>query len=126
MAQKPKDAAAVAKNLRKTNRYKNLRQALIDDLENAGINRLPYTDMVEQYMDLWVQLQLLNSDIAERGVQIPYQNGSTQKGVTDNKSMNAAIRVGARMDDILATLGYKDRAKKQSALTSGGGEDDEL
>lgn len=92
--------------------YRELKQALLSDLEAAGTKRLPFTDLVDQYMSLWCQLQMLNHDVEERGVQIEYQNGSTQKGITDNKSLNAAIRVGARMDDILNTLGYKARAAK--------------
>lgn len=115
------------KDWRRKKPYKQLKKALIEDLERAGINRLPYTDMVDQYMELWVQLKQLNEDVAERGVQIQYQNGEKQKGVTDNKSLGAAIRIGARMDDILGRLGYTERARKASAAAaSGGDEDDEL
>lgn len=127
MAKQASNEMTTVEKLKRSTRYKNLKTALTDDLKAAGMNRLPYTDMVEQYMDLWLQLQLLNEDVIQRGVQIPYRNGSNQEGVTDNKSVNIAIRVGARMDNILTSLGYKERAKRQTAMTpDAGGEDDEL
>ena len=54
-----------------------------------------------------------------------YQNGNNQMGVTDNKSVAAAVRVNARMESILASLGYKARALKSGA-SAASGEDDEL
>lgn len=109
----------------KTKQYRNLKRSMIQDLENAGLNREPYLDMVSQYMAFWVQLQMLNQDINERGICVEYQNGNNQMGVTDNKSVAAAVRVNARMESILASLGYKARALKSGA-SAASGEDDEL
>lgn len=109
-----------------TKRYKDLKKSLIADLEAAGINRLPFSELVEQYMAFWVQLQDLDADITARGVQVPYVNGR-QTGVTDNKSVSAKIRVSAQMNDILKNLGYSDRAKRAGAQAGAdGGEDDVL
>lgn len=113
------------KDWTKTKQYRNLKRSMILDLENAGLNKEPYLDMVHQYMAFWVQLQMLNEDIEERGICVEYQNGNNQMGVTDNKSVAAAVRVNARMESILATLGYKARAAKSGA-TATSGEDDEL
>lgn len=113
------------KDWTKTKQYRNLKRSMIQDLENAGLNKEPYLDMVHQYMAFWVQLQMLNEDIEERGVCVEYQNGNNQMGVTDNKSVAVAIRVNARMESILASLGYKARAAKSGAAAASG-EDDEL
>lgn len=118
--------AGDCERLRRTKRYRELKAAMLADLEAAGINRLPYTEMVEQYMSLWVQLQLLEADVADRGVKVQYQNGATQKGVTENKSLTTAVQIGRRMDDILNRLGYQEIAKKQRIGAVGTGEDDEL
>ena len=107
------------RDLAKTKQYRNLKRSMIQDLENAGLNR------VCQYMAFWVQLQMLNADIEERGICVEYQNGNNQMGVTDNKSVAAAVRVNARMESILASLGYKARALKSGA-SAASGEDDEL
>lgn len=116
-------AKTVTKDLTRSKAYRELRQSLLEDLRVAGLERLPYTDLVGQYMTLWVQLQQLNQDVAERGVYIEYQNGSTQKGITDNKSLSSALRVGARMDDILKALGYMNQASRAGA--SSGSEDND-
>lgn len=116
--------ATTENNWTKTKRYRDLRNALLSDLRADGRERLPYTELVEQYMTFWIQLQMLNADIAERGVNVEYQNGKNQNGTTDNKSVATAVRVNARMEAILAALGYKDKNIKPGAALSG--EDDEL
>ena len=108
-------AKSTKNNWTRTKAYQDLKRSLLEELNAAGMERLPFTDLVEQYMSLWCQLQMLNQDVEERGVYIEYQNGSSQKGITDNKSLGAAIRVGDRMDDILTTLGYKARAARAGA-----------
>mgnify|MGYP000074324235 FL=1 len=116
--------ATTENNWTKTKRYRDLKKALLSDLRADGRERLPYTEQVEQYMAFWCQLQMLNADIAERGVNVEYQNGKNQNGTTDNKSVATAVRVNARMEAILAALGYKDKNIKPGAALSG--EDDEL
>lgn len=116
--------ATTENNWTKTKRYRDLKKALLSDLRADGRERLPYTEQVEQYMAFWCQLQMLNADIAERGVNVEYQNGKNQNGTTDNKSVATAVRVNARMEAILAALGYKDKNIKLGAAASG--EDDEL
>lgn len=101
----------------RTKAYRELKQSLLDDLDSADMRREPYLDLVEQYMDLWCLRKTLKLDLDERGVSIAYQNGSTQKGVTDNKSLSALVRVEDRMSDILGILGYKARAAKAGAAS---------
>jgi phage terminase small subunit len=115
----------MAKDWTKTKAYKELKQEMLDDLEVRGLISRPYIDKVEEYMELWAQLKMLNEDIRERGVSIEYQNGENQKGTTDNKSLGIAIRVSAQMLNIFSALGFRDQAVKAKA-DSTGGEDDEL
>ena len=109
----------------KTKAYRELKKEMLDDLEARGLISRPYIDKVEEYMELWVQLKMLNADIRERGVSIEYQNGENQKGTTDNKSLGIAIRVSGQMLNIFSALAYREQAVKARADLSGG-EDDEL
>lgn len=97
---------------------------MLDDLEVRGLVGKHFTDKVEEYMSLWCLFQMLNEDIAKRGVLVEYSNGATQKGVTDNKSVSMLTRVSAQMLNIFTALGFKDLAanSKPQAL----GDDDEL
>ena len=76
----------MAKDWTKTKAYRELKQEMLDDLEARGLISRPDIDKVEEYMELWAQLKMLNADIKERGVSIEYQNGENQKGTTDNNS----------------------------------------
>lgn len=107
----------------KTSEYKQLRQELLDDLESRGLISRPYLDKAEEYMSLWCLRKLLESDIAERGVYVEYQNGASQHGTTDNKSVEKLVRVSSQMLSIWAALGFKDQAISAKAA---GSDDDEL
>ena len=54
------------KNWRQTKAFRGLRQSMLDDLTARGLVDQAYTDKVEEYMDLWVQRQKLEADIAAR------------------------------------------------------------
>lgn len=124
----PKEAKADDKekkvDFKRTKEYKNLRRDMLGDLEVRGLVETQYTDKVEEYMNLWCWLQMLNLDILRRGVYIEYQNGATQKGTTDNKSLTIATRVSSQMLSIWSALGFKDQAIGSKPQV--GGEDDEL
>ena len=103
---------------------KRLKQDMLDDLEVRGLVGTQYTDKVEEYINLWSWLQMLNDDVVTRGVYVEYQNGANQKGTTENKSLTIATRVSAQMLNIWAALGFREQAN--SAKPQNGGEDDEL
>ena len=108
----------------RTKAYKALDKALRDDLEARGLIGPQFEDQVDMYMLLWVTKRELQADIKERGVSVPYQNGATQKGFTDNKSVDKLIRVSAQMLQIWSALGYKEQANSEP--NPGDGEDDDL
>ena len=107
----------------KTAEYKQLKQALVDDLESRGLISRPYLDKAEEYMSLWCLRKMLEEDIAARGVCVEYQNGANQRGTTDNKSVEKLVRVSSQMLSIWAALGFKEQATSAKA---DGSNDDEL
>ncbi|KJF26088.1 RNA polymerase sigma 70 [Clostridium aceticum] len=94
-----------------------MKQDLLDQLERTGTVGKYYTDLVNDYMDMWVTKCLLVDDIQQRGVNIKYNNGGGQSGVKKNDSIEQRIKVNAQMLKLLSELGIKP------AQT--GGEDDE-
>ena len=67
------------KDFSRTKEYRTLKKDMLDDLEARGLVGTQYTDKVEEYMNLWCWLQMLNQDILRRGVYIEYQNGPPKK-----------------------------------------------
>lgn len=115
---------------RKKNTYleseacKQLKQDMLDDLEMRGLVGRQYTDKVDEYINLWCWLQMLNEDVMARGVYLEYQNGANQKGTTENKSLTIATRVSSQMLNIWAALGFREQANSSKPQT--GGDEDEL
>lgn len=110
---------------KKSKEYTALKKDLLEDLESRGLIGKQYTDKVEEYMDLWCILKMLNEDVLKRGVFVEYSNGATQKGTTENKSLSNAVRVSSQMLNIWSALGFREQAVK---IANGpvGGEDDDL
>lgn len=107
-----------------TEKYKELKKDMLDDLDARGLVGRQYVDKVEEYLNLWCWLQMLNEDVVARGVYVEYSNGATQKGTTDNKSLTIATRVSSQMLAIWTALGFREQAA--GAKPQAGGEDDEL
>lgn len=112
-----------AQEWNKKEEYRQLEKDLLNDLESRGLIARQYVDKVQEYMRLWCWLQMLNEDIMERGVYIEYQNGASQKGTTDNKSLSIAARISGQMLNIWSALGFRDQAINAKAVTP---DEDEL
>ena len=121
MAGKRQPAASRWSN---TPEYVEFKNDMLDDLDTRGLVGRQYTDKVQEYMNLWCWLKMLNEDVVTRGVYVEYSNGATQKGTTDNKSLTIATRVSAQMLNIWTALGFREQATSSRPQT--GGEDDEL
>lgn len=112
----------------RTKAYREMRDQMITDLQAAGIYNAYFLDKVDRFMSLWCTSKILEDDLATRGIRVEYQNGS-QRGETDNKSLDRLMKVYDRMDELHRQLGYQETVKcgKQAAArNSAGGEDDEL
>lgn len=107
-------------DIRETNEYKKLRRALMKHLKDRGLNRLPYTDMVEQYMSFWVDVQRAQEDIDVQGLQILDERRGTP---IQNPSCATKRQASQEMRKLFSTLGFEAEAKRAAA---GGEDDDEL
>lgn len=107
--QPPKElsAADIAKKLKAAKLYKAIRQDLLDQLGRNGTTGRYYTDLVEDYMSMWVSKCLAVQDIQERGIIVDYNNGGGQVGKKKNDSVDIQIKVNAQMLKVLAELDIK-------------------
>lgn len=99
--------------------YRDLRQALLSNLTNRGLDDDVYRDKVQEYLDFWVRRQELRDDIARRGLTATDDRGR----LMENRSVSLEIQVSRQMLAIFTTLGFKE-----DALGAGGrcDDDDEL
>lgn len=107
-------------NIRESNDYKKLHRALMKNLRDRGLKRLPYTDMVEQYMSFWVDVRQAQEDIDVQGLQILDERRGTPIA---NPSCAVKRQASQEMRKIFAALGFEAEAKRAAA---GGEDDDEL
>lgn len=112
--EKTADTAAIIR----TKKYKDIRKDLHDQLDMNGTVGSHYTDLVDDYMDMYVTKCLLVKDIQERGVIIYYNNGGGQCGTRKNDSIEQRLKVNRQMLTLLSELGLKP--------SQVGGEDDDL
>ena len=99
------------KQWEKSAAYKQLKEAMLEDLRRRGLDGPQYTSKVKEYMQLWCWLQDANAAVKEYGALIPYQNGTAQHGLTGNKAVSDGLRISAQMLSIWTALGFRDRAK---------------
>ena len=107
-------------DIRQSSEYKKLHRALLKHLKDRGLKRLPYTDMVDQYMDFWIDVRRAQEDIDVQGVQILDERRGTPIA---NPSCAVKRQASDAMRKLFATLGFEAEAKRAAA---GGEEDDEL
>lgn len=86
---------------------KDVKSDLLDQLERNGVQGNQYTDMINDYMNLWDIKTNLIKDIQERGVTCKYQNGENQWGYKKNDSIAELLKTNAQMLKILDALGLK-------------------
>lgn len=104
---------------RKTKRYAELKESMLDDLAARGLQGKPYTDKVDEYLDFWCRRQELQADVAARGLTVIDDRGR----LSENRSVSLEIQVARQMLALWTALGFKDAASKSDAP---GGFDDEL
>ncbi len=112
----------MAKDYRRTNEFKEIRQSLLQQLEENGNLNPHFKGLVEDYMRLWIIKNQLIDDIDERGVVCKYQNGKEQWGYKRNDSVGELNKVSSQMLKILTQL--KINVKEVDCLDDG--DDDEL
>lgn len=96
-----------AKVLKVTPKYKKLKKALLTQLKAKGADTPTFTDLVDDYMTLWITKELLRIDIEETGVKLAYNNGGGQSGYKENPSIEKFYKVNSQMLKILSELKIK-------------------
>lgn len=112
------------KQWEKSAAYKQLKEAMLEDLRRRGLDGPQYTSKVKEYMQLWCWLQDANAAVKEYGTLIPYQNGAAQHGLTGNKAVSDGLRISAQMLSVWTALGFREQATNSKPIS--GGEDDAL
>lgn len=102
--------------------YEAMREDLLNQLKNNGVNGLFYDDLVDVYMKMYTIKNKLILDIEERGVAVEWSNGK-QTSVKRNDSLDGLHKTVAQMLNILTKLGLDIPENKN--IGSGKGEDDE-
>ena len=82
-----------------------IKQDLLDQLEENGVEGEHWVDLVDDYMSLWDIKNNLIDDIMERGVNIRYQNGENQYGWKKNDSVGNLHKTNTQMLKLLDKLG---------------------
>ena len=115
-----REEVADVPDFRETGGYKKLRKALLKSRNARGLNRLPYTDMVEQYMSCWCDVQAAQEDINVQGMQIMDARRGTPMA---NPSCAVKRQASQEMRKLFACLGFEAECKRAAAAPE---DDDEL
>ena len=86
---------------------KAIRSSLLKQLKAKGNNIAAFENLVEDYMELYDEKELLTADIKERGVTFVDFNGRGYEVAKENPSIKAKIMVHKQMLAILDKLGLK-------------------
>lgn len=84
-----------------------VRESLLESLKGRALDRQPWLDLVEQYMNLWDASWKLNADIQENGVTVPGRDGMKK-----NECVALLININKQMNMQLDKLGIEAPAKK--------------
>lgn len=98
------DNTYLVESIVSTERYRELEEDLLDQLERAGNTKRYFVDLVADYMQLYVTKTMLQMDIEHRGVRVRYDNGGGQHGYKKNDSVEQLLKVNTQMLKILEAL----------------------
>lgn len=98
---------------------KAIKAELMEQLERNGTVGKYYTDLVDDYMELWDAKNLLAADIRKRGAVVDYISNNGTKNKRKNDSIGELVKVNDRMVKLLDALGI-------APVPAGSGLDDEM
>lgn len=104
------------KDWSKTKKYRDLKAAMLEDLNRRGLASPAYVDKVEEYMDFWARRRELCEDVKKRGLTVIDERGR----VSENRSVSLEIQTARQMLTLFSALGFK------AENLNGAMEDDEL
>lgn len=107
---RPKKNETRVNELKESQLYQEIKRSLESQLKYNQNNQKYYIDLIEDYMELWIEKELLKEDILKRGVVIQWKNGDKQSGYKKNDSLIERRKTQSEMSKILTTLNltYRD------------------
>jgi len=92
-------------NSKKQSRIRNqVKNDLLDQLARKNSSNKQYIDLVNDYMVFWDIKDSLQQDIRERGAKVTKFDSKGQAQITNNESIEQALKINKQMLTILITL----------------------
>lgn len=122
----------VAKDIRRTKQYRDLKTSMEESLKERGLldtdkgkqTDKVFRDLLGRYLDLWCEYQELSADIAERGVVVMDEKRGM---LVENRSLTIRHQTSNKLLDIYTALGFRDiSAPRAGPKKEGADQDDEL
>lgn len=92
---------------RKTNYEKELRDDLMEQLDDNGMAGKHYDNLIDDYLELYKLKNNLIEDIRFNGLRISYMTGNGFEATKPNESVERLVKVNAQMLKILGELDLK-------------------
>ncbi|MDA1933039.1 P27 family phage terminase small subunit [Bacillus cereus] len=94
--------------MRKLSKKAQIKQDLLQQLENSGLYGMHYVDLVDDYMTMFDAKNKLARELKKKGPMIEWQNSESQKGVKANPATKEFRETNKRMTELLKVLGLKE------------------
>jgi phage terminase small subunit len=94
--------------VRKLSKKAQIKQDLLQQLENSGLYGMHYIDLVDDYMTMFDVKNKLAREMKKNGPMIEWQNSGSQKGVKANPATKEFRETNKRMTELLKVLGLKE------------------
>jgi len=94
--------------VRKLSKKAQIKQDLLQQLENSGLYGMHYIDLVDDYMTMFDVKNKLAREMKKNGPMIEWQNSESQKGVKANPATKEFRETNKRMTELLKVLGLKE------------------
>ncbi|MEC2463335.1 P27 family phage terminase small subunit [Bacillus cereus] len=94
--------------MRKLSKKAQIKQDLLQQLENSGLYGMHYIDLVDDYMTMFDVKNKLAREMKKNGPMIEWQNSESQKGVKANPATKEFRETNKRMAELLKVLGLKE------------------
>ncbi|KAB2399222.1 P27 family phage terminase small subunit [Bacillus cereus] len=92
----------------KLSKKAQIKQDLLQQLENSGLYGMHYIDLVDDYMTMFDVKNKLAREMKKNGPMIEWQNSESQKGVKANPATKEFRETNKRMTELLKVLGLKE------------------
>jgi len=100
----------------RTQKYKDIKKAMLHQLKEQGADEKHYIDLINTYLECWIDVQILNKDIRTRGINVEVTNRAGDPELRKNESVGERTRIIAMMLRIWASLGLNQNAPQKPRL----------